>query len=57
MRNTAGPTEGGTYSDNLPETGQLAPGPILLFFGDEIRRELAERRRTATPPAAAEAGE
>lgn len=51
---TDGPTRDGMYRDNLPETGQIAGAHILMFFGEELRREL-NRRREATPPAPAEA--
>lgn len=52
---TDGPTRDGAYRDNLPETGQLAAAPILMFFGEELRRELEARRQAAaaTPPAEA----
>lgn len=45
----------GAYRDNLPETGQVAGAHILMFFGEELRRELAARKRAAaaTPPAEA----
>lgn len=56
VTDTDGPTRDvDGYRDNLPEVGQIAATPILIFFGDELRRELEARRRAAAamPPAEA----